>query len=837
MKKKLGFMLMVCALCASAAFAFSACQEGPAGPKGEPGKDGATWLVGVVDPATDAGVDGDMYLNTETFDLYVKADGAWVLQGNIKGGSEEEKDLVCLIFADEYGSMVSDPMMVPKGEVIEFPQLTARAKELIGWRHGLKVIDPTAPIQESMVLTPHWKPILEMKADSNNDYYVGEELLFNGVYGGYGRGFEITNINHNGVDYTEEEAMEADVLLTHDYDRWTDSLLGESMLEEEYTSIESTLILGKMGDYVVTYAIKGMEIDSEVTQQVSFTLGSPEAVDEMALYSIKFTDGRDLGMYRDGDEVTLYDTLNRPAPKLTYWFTSSYLTKFTATVNGEPVTPSVSNSVGSEHWIVTLDCGEFDEAVTTYEFKVVATSEYSGTITTTFTVHLAQHPETSMIMNNSYNKYIVLDSNEDTFTQSVQLYDAIGGDTTVTNTLKNAAGEEIDASFITTTLDGWGSINSFKNTFEVDGGEATLAVGDYTLTSHITGSTSSGTIDLTTEANFSVLPNWTCENLGNTCYTDLPIELTYELAAEAKSLVLANRVPLNVGEEKTFEYTGYNVTASFTVAEGKTFLKIVAVVPYEMSYYTNGWFACTVETATHTYFTCLSRPRVEDGESLKMRIAMDLMADLYALEEYFADEIVLEGNPLKALYDLINVDIANMTLVELLAFVETEELADARTAIEEYLIDKAIPEGKEFTDYVKAAQEKVLAEHPFDDEVILKVDIMMIGLFDEDRWVEWGEYTYYDVFMLASYVEALYMMEDGKVLSDMIYEDMEIEEMLEEGYMSSEEIAILQEIVDTKAAAEKALADGAENADELVYEYCTAMNNFLLIYIQYVGIL
>ena len=53
---------------------------------GEAGKDGSVTLFGDVDPDELQGVNGDSYINTQTWDYYVKEDNAWVNKGNIKGG-------------------------------------------------------------------------------------------------------------------------------------------------------------------------------------------------------------------------------------------------------------------------------------------------------------------------------------------------------------------------------------------------------------------------------------------------------------------------------------------------------------------------------------------------------------------------------------------------------------------------------------------------------------------------------------------------------------------------------------------------------------------------------
>ena len=60
-------------------------QDGKDGIDGLPGTDGATWLTGEQDPTDSDGENGDLYLNTLTFDIFLKSNGAWSKIANIKG--------------------------------------------------------------------------------------------------------------------------------------------------------------------------------------------------------------------------------------------------------------------------------------------------------------------------------------------------------------------------------------------------------------------------------------------------------------------------------------------------------------------------------------------------------------------------------------------------------------------------------------------------------------------------------------------------------------------------------------------------------------------------------
>ena len=59
--------------------------RGEDGTSGQDGADGATWLVGSGVPGTDAGKDGDLYLDSTAYNVYQKVSGEWKLIGSIKG--------------------------------------------------------------------------------------------------------------------------------------------------------------------------------------------------------------------------------------------------------------------------------------------------------------------------------------------------------------------------------------------------------------------------------------------------------------------------------------------------------------------------------------------------------------------------------------------------------------------------------------------------------------------------------------------------------------------------------------------------------------------------------
>ena len=68
-------------------------EKGDKGDEGTPGKDGTSCFNGRGKPNVSLGNDGDSYIDTDTWDFYVKVEGAWVKRGNIKGDNGSTPDI------------------------------------------------------------------------------------------------------------------------------------------------------------------------------------------------------------------------------------------------------------------------------------------------------------------------------------------------------------------------------------------------------------------------------------------------------------------------------------------------------------------------------------------------------------------------------------------------------------------------------------------------------------------------------------------------------------------------------------------------------------------------
>ena len=67
-------------------------QNGRDGQNGQNGRDGKDILSGTSDPTSETGKEGDKYVNTTTGDIFVKKNGQWEREGNLKGPKGDKGD-------------------------------------------------------------------------------------------------------------------------------------------------------------------------------------------------------------------------------------------------------------------------------------------------------------------------------------------------------------------------------------------------------------------------------------------------------------------------------------------------------------------------------------------------------------------------------------------------------------------------------------------------------------------------------------------------------------------------------------------------------------------------
>ncbi len=115
--------------------------QGPTGQDGQDGQDGAdgtSMRTGHGVPANQLGNDGDSYIDLDTWDYYVKENGAWVLMGNIKGADGQDGEpgqsgneyFTVSFFVD---NTIVETQQVAKGEKASRPNLQGNGYTINDW--------------------------------------------------------------------------------------------------------------------------------------------------------------------------------------------------------------------------------------------------------------------------------------------------------------------------------------------------------------------------------------------------------------------------------------------------------------------------------------------------------------------------------------------------------------------------------------------------------------------------------------------------------------------------------------------------------------------------------
>ena len=142
-------------------------KDGKDGADGLPGADGATWLTGSGAPSSSSGVDGDLFLDTETYDLFLKTNGEWSNIGNIKGADGQNAETYGLTYTITFDSLGgelinSEETIVAKyGDTIVLPEAERENFIFTGWYTGFGINDgkftSTTPVTKNIVLYAGWE--------------------------------------------------------------------------------------------------------------------------------------------------------------------------------------------------------------------------------------------------------------------------------------------------------------------------------------------------------------------------------------------------------------------------------------------------------------------------------------------------------------------------------------------------------------------------------------------------------------------------------------------------------------------------------------------------------
>ncbi len=91
-------------------------EQGIQGEKGNDGLDGLSLLVGEESPDNSLGKNGDTYIDTTSFDYYLKKDGTWTKLGNIKGSDGVDGEKGEQGIQGEKGNDGSDGLSILSGQ-------------------------------------------------------------------------------------------------------------------------------------------------------------------------------------------------------------------------------------------------------------------------------------------------------------------------------------------------------------------------------------------------------------------------------------------------------------------------------------------------------------------------------------------------------------------------------------------------------------------------------------------------------------------------------------------------------------------------------------------------
>ena len=111
----------------------AAGETGAAGQNGQNGRDGKDILSGTTDPTSETGKEGDKYVNTTTGDIFVKKNGQWEREGNLKGAKGDKGDTPTITTQPGADGISTDIILTIPGK----EPLTVNVKNGTNGRDGL----------------------------------------------------------------------------------------------------------------------------------------------------------------------------------------------------------------------------------------------------------------------------------------------------------------------------------------------------------------------------------------------------------------------------------------------------------------------------------------------------------------------------------------------------------------------------------------------------------------------------------------------------------------------------------------------------------------------------
>ena len=170
-------------------------KDGADGKDGIDGIDGATWIVGNGNPFSTQGKEGDLYLDSSTFDIYIYKENNWLLLGNIKGDDAVHANELLTVKFDTNDGVLPDGytqiVQIEYGSVLDLPIPTRSNYTFAGWWTGMSVNDgqytSVTPVMKDITLYAKWyvneQYEIHFEVNGGNDisnkkYYADENINF-----------------------------------------------------------------------------------------------------------------------------------------------------------------------------------------------------------------------------------------------------------------------------------------------------------------------------------------------------------------------------------------------------------------------------------------------------------------------------------------------------------------------------------------------------------------------------------------------------------------------------------------------------------------------------------
>ncbi len=739
------------------------------------------------------------------------------------GANADLDSVAFVVFQTNTDEAAVDPVLIEKGSTITLPEISRQGYSFQGWYHGtgkeaVEITEET-PIEQSMTISAKWRA--EMAITGMDDgVTAGENLYFWYSYAETKNvRVSLEKITWQGVDYTPMEAIKKNIIKSN-YDMTWDYYSDYEEYEGVIRFIKSgTFTLHIKSNYGATLAfdveIKPVEFDGVMSI-------SQMSVPTSSLADFPLMDGTVLNLVEgDGTNASFFAQAYAP-----------YGTDFSVTINGEEGYVDIEDD-SNPNWTLYVD-GSLGESNTfpvgESVITVKATHEYYGEASLTLTVNVAPAPTEIGLMYHGWNDVFFVGDTTATLTEYAQVYipDDVNVATQVEVNVLDAEGVIVEGVSISSN-EGGKSQNRLLYTATVTGID-TLPAGKYTLATKLVNSEEKETVLLEWSAEFYVVEEWVLERYEYTYYTETPGDLVYTYAGAAQSITVEG-VTVSVGETKEFDFVFGGATASLSYDEtaNKTTLSFVLTANKTNDDYGISMFTFTTTVGGASFKTAVDAVEIQDVILMKMEAAMELWAQKYVLETYFAEEIESNEN-VKAFYELLSKNILAMSMDEIDALYEDVYVYYENPEFQEMMNAKLPTDSvEEIEARLEEARANVRENTAYGEELIPMIDMMAFyrypfSLFDETvDWTEAGSFA-----SMITFLEGKYLAEGGVLIAEEIYLTMR----LETTSVPSEFVESVENVVAARTAWLDAAIEETENVTELRDAYVAAMKVFLEIFYE-----